>query len=105
MLNNDTGGPLTVISIQDAVEGPFDVAPNTSAATGTTIQGQYGTLTIGADGTYTYTVNNANPAVKALGNGQSLVNNDFIYTATNGTTTATTTLIITVLGTDGVRRR
>ena len=100
MLQNDNGGSLAVIFVQDAIEGPLGVAANTTSANGTTIHGLYGTLTIGSDGTFSYVVNNANPAVQALGSGQSLVDDPFTYTATNGTTTATTTLTITVLGTD-----
>ncbi|HEY7230142.1 MAG TPA: VCBS domain-containing protein, partial [Pseudolabrys sp.] len=99
VLDNDTGGPLTVIHVQDANDS-LDVAPNTNSANGTSINGLYGTLTIGSDGTYSYVVNNSNAAVKALAEGESLIDNPFTYTATNGTTTAETTLTIRVLGTN-----
>ena len=39
---------------------------------GTTINGAYGTLVIKADGSYTYTLNNALPAVNQLNDGQTL---------------------------------
>ena len=100
VLQNDLGA-TTVIHIQDADES-LDVAANTTSANGTVIHGLYGTLTIGADGSYSYVVDNSNPAVIALGAGQSLVDNPFTYTATNGTTTAATTLTVTVLGTNDV---
>ena len=45
-------------------------------------------------------VDNSNAAVQALDDGELLVDNAFTYTATNGTTTAETTLTITVLGTN-----
>ena len=100
VLQNDTGGPLTVISVQDALEGPLLVNADTTSANGTEIHGLYGTLRIGADGSYTYVVDNTNAAVQALDDGETLVDNAFTYTATNGTTTAETTLTITVLGTN-----
>ena len=73
---------------------------DTTSVNGTVIHGLYGTLTIGADGSYSYVVDNSNAAVQALDDGQTLVDIAFTYTATNGTTTATTTLTITVLGTN-----
>ena len=100
VLQNDTGGPLTVISVQDALEGPLPVSADTTSANGTEIHGLYGTLRIGADGSYSYVVDNSNAAVQALDDGETLVDNAFTYTATNGTTTAETTLTITVLGTN-----
>ncbi|MEJ8846351.1 VCBS domain-containing protein [Variovorax rhizosphaerae] len=48
-------------------------ALTTVAATGTTsIAGIYGTLVIGADGAWTYTLDDANPAVQGLQAGQTL---------------------------------
>ena len=64
------------------------------------VAGQYGTLTIDANGNYGYAVNNANGAVVALGNGQSLADT-FSYTITDGNgDTATASLTVTVFGTD-----
>ena len=98
VLANDTG-PLTVINVRDTDEN-LAVPAGTNSTNGTVIHGLYGTLTIGADGSYTYVVDTTNPAVKALAAGDTLVDNPFTYTATNGTTTAETTLTITVLGTN-----
>ncbi|MGA8955018.1 MAG: VCBS domain-containing protein, partial [Pseudolabrys sp.] len=73
VLQNDTGGPLTVVSVQDALEGTLPVNAETTSVNGTVIHGLYGTLTIGADGSFSYVVNNNNAAVQALGDGQPLV--------------------------------
>ncbi|MDR1994742.1 VCBS domain-containing protein [Azonexus sp.] len=50
---------------------------------GTTIDGKYGTLTIHADGSFEYVVDNANPKVDALNEGDTL-NDVFIYTVGDG---------------------
>ena len=60
----------------------------------------YGTLTIGADGSYKYTVNNNNASVQALNTGGTLTDT-FTYQITdqaNQTTTAT--LTVTIQGAD-----
>ena len=106
MLTNDdvvgpgtTGvGSLTVIKVQDADENQPVAAGSTSTTNFTEIHGLYGTLRVGADGSYNYEVNADNPTVKALGQGQSIQDNPFTYTVTDGTTTAQTTLTITVTG-------
>jgi len=101
VLNNDAVigvGTLTVINVKDADEN-LPVPPgSTSTTNGQVIHGLYGTLTIGADGSYNYEVDANNPTVKALGQGDSVQDNPFTYTVTDGTTTAQTTLIITVDG-------
>ncbi|MDE2441028.1 MAG: retention module-containing protein, partial [Betaproteobacteria bacterium] len=62
----------------------------------------YGTLTLGADGHYTYTLNNASPAVNGLNAGQTLTDS-YTYTLTDGDgSTATATLTITIHGTNDV---
>ncbi|WP_369959742.1 retention module-containing protein [Pseudomonas benzenivorans] len=62
----------------------------------------YGTLTLNSDGSYSYVLNNANAAVNALNDGQSL-SDSFTYTLTDGDGSSTTaTLTITINGrTDG----
>ncbi|MDB9718260.1 VCBS domain-containing protein, partial [Candidatus Pelagibacter sp.] len=64
-------------------------------SSGTSITGTYGTLTVGADGTYTYTADQ--DAADALDAGDT-VPDSFTYTISDGTATATATLIITVTG-------
>jgi len=58
----------------------------------------YGTLTLSADGSYTYTLDNGNSAVNALNNGQSLADS-YVYTITDADgDTSTATLTITING-------
>jgi len=60
----------------------------------------YGSLVLNADGSYTYTLNNANPTVNALNNGQTL-SDSYTYTITdNDGDTSTATLTITINGTN-----
>ncbi|NPT32847.1 hypothetical protein DDR56_20100, partial [Halomonas venusta] len=67
------------------------------------IEGEYGTLTLYADGSYTYTLDNANLEVQGLGDGETLTET-FTYTLTDGDGDADdATLTITVNGSnDGV---
>ena len=70
--------------------------PQTSAA------GLYGTLSVDADGNYTYSLNNALPAVQGLGLGESLTDS-FTFTVTdNHGATATNTLTVTINGTNDI---
>jgi VCBS repeat-containing protein len=62
-----------------------------------TVNGKYGTLVIGADGTYEYTLNNASAVVQALKQGETGTD-VFSYGVTDGSANATTTLTITVTG-------
>ena len=65
-------------------------------------EGTYGTLTLGADGQYTYTLNNASPAVLALAVGETATDT-FTYTVTdNQGATATSSINITVHGAEAV---
>ena len=62
--------------------------------------GQYGSLTLNANGQYTYTVNPNNAAVKALNGGETL-KDSFTYTVTDADgDKSTATLDITINGTD-----
>ncbi len=58
----------------------------------------YGSLSLAADGSYTYTLDNNNAAVNALATGQSLTDT-YIYTLTDADgDTSTATLTITITG-------
>ncbi|WP_211251218.1 VCBS domain-containing protein [Deefgea rivuli] len=81
------------------------VADTNSSDTGLTLTtagtfvGKYGTLVIAANGTYTYTLDNANPTVNALNPGQSLTDEVFNYTVRDADgSTSSATLNITVNG-------
>ncbi|MGQ7289720.1 DUF5801 repeats-in-toxin domain-containing protein [Vreelandella venusta] len=64
------------------------------------IEGEYGTLTLNADGSYTYTLDNANLTVQGLSDGEQL-EEVFSYTLTDGDRDADdATLTITVNGSD-----
>ncbi len=64
--------------------------------------GTYGSLTLNADGTYIYTLNNASPAVQGLGAGETATD-VFTYTVTDGHGgTGSNTLTVTIRGTNDV---
>lgn len=83
-----TGGTLT-ISDPDAGEAAFNPLTN--------VAGAHGTFSINASGVWTYTLNNADPAVQALGAGQSLPNETFTVTSIDGTSQVVT---VTISGTN-----
>ncbi|WP_157615887.1 Ig-like domain-containing protein, partial [Rhizobacter sp. Root404] len=83
-----TGGTLTVVD-PDAGEAAFQ--PQTGIA------GAHGSFSIDAAGVWTYTLNNADPAVQALGAGQTLPNEVFTVQSLDGTTSQVT---VTITGTD-----
>ena len=73
-----------------------------SGDAGTIVEGQYGTLTIFADGSYSYQLDQANPDVNALDTGERLLDT-FTYAARNNDGSHTeTTLTIAVNGTTDV---
>ncbi len=59
--------------------------------------GQYGTLTLAQDGSYTYALANDSEAIQALGRDQE-VSELFTYTATDGITEVAADLTVTVTG-------
>ena len=96
VLTNDidpnTGGTLSVSAV---------ALGSTSGTVGTGLQGAYGTLTLNADGSYTYVVNHTNATVQALNSGQTLTET-FAYTAKDSLSglTANSTLTLTINGAD-----
>ncbi|NDC35811.1 MAG: hypothetical protein EBZ51_10650 [Synechococcaceae bacterium WB9_2_112] len=63
----------TTVTAARTADGSFAPVPISSSRTnGLVLVGNYGNLTIGADGSYTYTLNNSSPAVNALREDQSL---------------------------------
>ncbi|QSI78358.1 VCBS domain-containing protein [Niveibacterium microcysteis] len=79
-----TGGQLQVSDV-DAGQAVFQ--PQTAVA------GAHGSFSIDASGNWTYTLNNANPAVQALGEGQSLPSEEFTVKSADGTTSTVTVAI------------
>ena len=94
----DTAAPVTgnvVTNDTDVDTGDTLTVTTTGAQTGS-----YGTVTIAANGAYSYALNNANPAVQALGVGETLTET-FNYSISDGHGgTSTSTLTITVTGTN-----
>ena len=71
-----------------------------AANVGTAVTGTYGSLTLNADGSYTYTLDNADPQTQALAQGASATD-VFTYTVTDANgATSSTTLTITITGTN-----
>ena len=67
---------------------------------GSPVAGSYGSVTIGATGGYTYTLNNGLPAVNALAQGAT-VTDSFTYTVVdNHGASSSTTLTVTITGTN-----
>ncbi len=71
----------------------------TSGTVGEGLTGTYGTLTLNADGSYSYAATAS--AVEALGAGTT-ANDTFTYTVTDGDQTASAELVITVQGVNDV---
>ncbi len=84
---------LTVTTIRTGTEA---AGTGTSGTVGSPLGGSYGSITISANGSYTYTLDNNNPTVNALIAGQSLTET-FTYTISDGnggTDTAQVTITI-----------
>ena len=89
----DASSSTTITEIRlGATEGS-----GTAGTIGQPLVGTYGTLTVNADGSYTYVADQA--AADNLGAGASATDS-FNYTVSDGTDTDIATLIITVTGTD-----
>ncbi|MFR6036256.1 MAG: VCBS domain-containing protein, partial [Desulfovibrio piger] len=95
-----TEGSSTAIN-GDALAGSAAGADGADFAwTNPAQQGQYGTITLNEDGTYSYTLDNDNEAVKALSNNQKLTE-EFTYTYTDADgDIATGSVLITINGVD-----
>ena len=95
--NGDNGGDTQGAdgaAVTDVDFGATDGTP------GTPLQGLYGTLTLNADGSYSYELDNTNETVQGLDETESLTE-VFTYTLTDGDTDeSVTTLTITINGAD-----
>jgi VCBS repeat-containing protein len=88
------GDPLSVQGVRTGAD------PSTPAASGVgaTVPGRFGSLVLNADGSYAYTVDPANPEVRALRPGESL-SEVYTYTVRDPSgQVATTTLTIVIDG-------
>lgn len=105
-LGNDTdvdAGDTRTVTVarpvlQDGAGDAVSIPPGSTAATGASITGRYGVLTLGADGTYRYVLNNTDPVVQALNVGDTLTE-VFQYAATDaGGLDGVASIIITING-------
>ncbi|WP_081423666.1 tandem-95 repeat protein [Pelodictyon luteolum] len=90
----DTDATSTVTAIRTGAES---AETSTSGTVGTGLVGTYGTLTIAANGSYTYVADQA--AADDLDAGDT-VTDTFTYTVSDGSLTDTAELVITVTGTN-----
>jgi VCBS repeat-containing protein len=101
---NPTGNVITDATADHDAEDPTSAlmvtAVNSSAAAvGTALGGTYGTLTLNANGSYTYLVDNTNAAVQALLNAGQTLTDTFNYTIKDTAgLTASSTLTVTIHG-------
>lgn len=87
-------------AVVDGVRAGSDTSVVASGSVGSSVAGSYGSVNIGADGSYTYTLNNASLAVQGLTAGESLTDT-FVYTIKDSDgDVSTTTLAITINGAD-----
>ncbi len=87
-----------LINDSDVDADPLSVTGLAGGAVGVPLVRSTGTLTLNPDGTYSFSVNPADPAVAALGAGQTLTET-YTYTVSDGHGgTATATLTITING-------
>jgi len=106
VLNNDTDlDAADLVTVKDtktvtAVRTGATPGSGTAGSLGSALAGAYGALTLNADGSYSYAVNNGNAAVNALAPGGSLTDS-FNYTARDTAgSDSSTTLTITITGAD-----
>lgn len=87
----DAGDALTVVSA--------GLLGQPALGAGAVVVGRYGTLTVAANGNYTYTVNDSAPAVQALGGPGNTLTDTFVYTVRDlAGASRTTTLTLTITG-------
>ncbi len=91
---------LTGIAAGTSAAGSDNVAANTTSTNGTEVTGTYGTLKIGADGSYSYQFDTTSDTIQSLSKGQSETDT-FTYTVKDSQgDTSNTTLTIDITGTN-----
>jgi len=99
VLSNDTGGDGKRVTAAGTTSASQSVTVATTSANGAVVTGLYGTLTLGADGSYRYVVNDANAQVQALRTASDTLVDTFTYRMTDASgATSTTTLSVTIQG-------
>jgi VCBS repeat-containing protein len=98
---NDTdpqSNPLTITKAGSTSTSGTITAGSTSSLNGLSITGTYGTLVIGADGSYIYTPDNSNTTVNALRTSSDTVSDRFFYRVSDGTNFSESSLTVTIKG-------
>ncbi len=91
----DSGESKAVSAIRTGAEG----GSGTAGSVGSALAGQYGSLTLNSDGSYTYVVNEDSAAVQALRINGDTVTDSFTYTVLDsGSLTDQATLAVTING-------
>ena len=88
------GDPVSVTGIRTGLEN--DTNPDVGTV-GLPLSGTYGVLTIQADGTYTYVIDNDNPEVQALRGINDLLVEVFTYTVTDSENDSDSAQIVIVI--------
>lgn len=96
--NDISGADVTATPITAVVAGTG--SPSGAGNVGSGLVGNYGTLTLNNDGSYSYTLDSTNPAVQSLGSGTSITEVYTYETTDADGDTAEATLTITIHGTD-----
>ncbi len=78
---------------------PLTVSAVAGGSVGSPRAGTYGSVTINSNGSFTYTLDDTNPAVNALQPG-GMLTDSFGYTAFDGSFTSSSTLMVTIHGAD-----
>jgi VCBS repeat-containing protein len=98
--DSDVVGIRAVVTQVNSASVSQSVSQNSNYGNGAVLAGLYGTLKMGADGSYLYTVNNANTQVQALAANAEL-KETFTYSATNSKNKSSTAdLVVTIKGTN-----
>ncbi|HEX6706466.1 MAG TPA: immunoglobulin-like domain-containing protein [Albitalea sp.] len=100
---NPSGNVLANDTDVDSGDSKSVSAVNGSAAlVGAAVAGTYGTLTLNADGSYSYALNNANATVQALRPSSAPLTETFSYTMRDaaGASGGTVNLVISITGTN-----
>ncbi|MBE2257756.1 MAG: DUF4347 domain-containing protein, partial [Rhodobacteraceae bacterium] len=101
VLANDINldSPVDTLAVIALRTGTVAAGSGSAGSIGNPLVGAYGSLTVAANGSYTYTLDNGLAAVQALHGGQTITEN-FAYTITDGQTQVQADITVTVTGTN-----
>ncbi|WP_082970016.1 retention module-containing protein [Aeromonas dhakensis] len=97
VLANDSDVDGNALKVTGILSGTSGTATAVNASGDTVLTNSYGTLTIRANGSYSFNANGADAQKLAAGQTAGVV---FTYTATDGTESRTSTLTLTITGTN-----